>query len=288
MKMIEILLIDDDLSIGQRVKEALNGSNMSIRCSCATSCEQGLEMLKLRQFDLVLADMRFPNHMDGLTLIKTLRNSKMNTPIIVISGTAEVQEKIRALDLGADDYILKPFDKQELIARIKRHIFRNNNHLNSKCVVGSLTLDMETKVVIVKGRDDKKHVIKLTNKEYQLLEILVLKKGVTMSKFLLLQQLYSGHSSNPDVKIIDVVMCKIRGKIAKYSDEKLIVTSWGRGYSVEEQVTSVDGEGEGSENTTNTSMENYSMDKENNKPANSTNNNTRNKKTMAAGLKYML
>lgn len=232
---MEILLIDDDLKVLQQIRDSLHQSNIGIKCSTATSCEQGLEMLRIQKFDLVLADMNFPDNMDGLTLIKTLRNSKMNTPIIVVSGTSEIQTKIKALDLGADDYILKPFEKGELIARIKRHVFRNNNHCNNRFTVGPLTLDMETKVVTVVSKDNRINVVKLTNKEYQLLEILVFKKGITISKFLLLQQLYSGYSSNPDAKIIDVIMCKIRKKIAQFTDEELIVTSWGRGYAVEEK-----------------------------------------------------
>ena len=232
---MEILLIDDDLKVLQQIRDSLHQSNIGIKCSTATSCEQGLEMLRIQKFDLVLVDMNFPDNMDGLTLIKTLRNSKMNTPIIVVSGTSEIQTKIKALDLGADDYILKPFEKGELIARIKRHVFRNNNHCNNRFIVGPLTLDMETKVVTVISKDNRINVVKLTNKEYQLLEILVFKKGITISKFLLLQQLYSGYSSNPDAKIIDVIMCKIRKKIAQFTDEELIVTSWGRGYAVEEK-----------------------------------------------------
>lgn len=232
---MEILLIDDDLKVLQQIRDSLHQSNIGIKCSTATSCEQGLEMLRIQKFDLVLADMNFPDNMDGLTLIKTLRNSKMNTPIIVVSGTSEIQTKIKALDLGADDYILKPFEKGELIARIKRHVFRNNNHCNNRFTVGPLTLDMETKVVTVISKDNRINVVKLTNKEYQLLEILVFKKGITISKFLLLQQLYSGYSSNPDAKIIDVIMCKIRKKIAQFTDEELIMTSWGRGYAVEEK-----------------------------------------------------
>jgi two-component system cell cycle response regulator CtrA len=236
---MNILLIDDDPIVLQQIRDSLHQSHIGIKCSTTVSCEQALEMLHIQKFDLILVDINFPTEMDGLSLIKTLRNSKMNTPIIVISGSAEIQAKVRALDLGADDYILKPFEKNELIARIKRHVFRNNNHTNNRFVVGPLTLDMETKVVTIKSEVEKKtYVLKLTNKEYQLLEILVFKKGITISKFLLLQQLYSGYSSNPDAKIIDVIMCKIRKKITniigKEEMEKLIVTYWGRGYAVED------------------------------------------------------
>lgn len=230
---MEILLIDDDQNILKRVQKTFKEVDSGIRCSVANSCEQGLEMFKLHQFDLVMVDMKFPK-MDGLTLIKTLRHSKITTPIIVISGTAEIQEKIRALDLGADDYILKPFDQQELVARVKRHIFRSNNHCNNKFVVGPLLLDIETKVVTITDINTNIRVVKLTNKEYQLLEILILKKGITISKYSLLKQLYGASSGEPDAKIIDVLMCKIRKKIAEYTNESLIITSWGRGYSVKD------------------------------------------------------
>lgn len=234
---MQILLIDDDSNVLKQIEEALRHSNIGITCSFAESCEQGLALLRLNHFDLVLVDIRFPEAMDGLTLIKTLRNSKMNIPIIVLSGTSEIQEKIRALDLGADDYILKPFDRSELLARIKRHIFRQNNHLQSIFSIGPLTLDMETKVVTIQDPAGVPQPVKLTNKEYQLLEFLLLKKGVTMSKINLFNHLYRGYSTNPDIKIIDVVMCKIRQKIQAFTNEELIITAWGRGYTIPNEIT---------------------------------------------------
>lgn len=227
---MEILLIDDDLNILKKIQKSLKDSDLNIKCTITTSCEQGLELFKIHQFELVVLDMKFSiSKMDGLTFIKNIRNSKSNIPIIVISGTTEIQEKVKALDLGADDYILKPFDSQELIARIKRQISRNNNHFSNVFKIGPLILDLEVKEVVI-SEGKIKYEIKLTNKEYQLLEFLVLKKGVFLSKNLLLKKLYS--YNEPDAKIIDVLICKIRKKLLNYTSEKLIITSWGRGYAI--------------------------------------------------------
>jgi two-component system, cell cycle response regulator CtrA len=231
---MKILLIDDDINILKKIQESFEDSNLNIECYTADSCERGLDIFKLHDFDSIIVDMRFPK-MDGLTFIKTIRQSKITKPIIVISGTTAIEDKVLALDLGADDYILKPFEVKELIARVKRHIFRNNNHCSNNFVTGPLSLDIETQAVCITDTIGELYVIKLTKKEYQLLEILIFKKGITVSKTSLLKQLYGSCNTEPDAKIIDVLICKIRKKFKTYIDEELIITFWGRGYTIKDE-----------------------------------------------------
>ena len=163
--------------------------------------------------------------MDGYDVLRHLRSARIETPILILSGLTEPDNKIKGFGIGADDYLTKPFDKGELIARIHAIVRRSKGHANSIITTGRLSINLDTRTVEV----DKKP-IHLTGKEYGILELLSLRKGTTLTKEMFLNHLYGG-MDEPELKIIDVFICKLRKKLSTALDgENYIETVWGRGY----------------------------------------------------------
>jgi two-component system cell cycle response regulator CtrA len=149
----------------------------------------------------------------------------VQTPILILSGNAIVEAKVKALGFGADDYMTKPFHKDELVARIQAVVRRSKGHSQSVITTGKLTVNLDAKTVEVDGSR-----VHLTGKEYQMLELLSLRKGTTLTKEMFLNHLYGG-MDEPELKIIDVFICKLRKKLAvACNGEHYIETVWGRGY----------------------------------------------------------
>ena len=158
-----------------------------------------------------------------------MRVSKVKTPILILSGLAGIEDKVKGLGFGADDYMTKPFHKDELIARIHAIVRRSKGHAQSVINTGDLVVNLDTKTVEVGGQR-----VHLTGKEYQMLELLSLRKGTTLTKEMFLNHLYGG-MDEPELKIIDVFICKLRKKLANASSGKnYIETVWGRGYVLRE------------------------------------------------------
>jgi two-component system cell cycle response regulator CtrA len=171
-------------------------------------------------------------------VLRSLRVAKVKTPILILSGLAGIEDKVRGLGFGADDYLTKPFHKDELVARIHAIVRRSKGHAQSVITTGDLIVNLDTKTVEVDAQR-----VHLTGKEYQMLELLSLRKGTTLTKEMFLNHLYGG-MDEPELKIIDVFICKLRKKLANASDGKnYIETVWGRGYvlrepsDVEERIT---------------------------------------------------
>src|SRR5690606_28047454 len=163
--------------------------------------------------------------MDGYEVLKRLRAAKVETPILILSGLAELDNKIKGLGFGADDYLTKPFDKRELVARIQAIVRRSQGHAQSKIVTGPVVVNLDTRTVEVEGK-----TLHLTGKEYGIMELLSLRKGTTLTKEMFLNHLYGG-MDEPEVKIIDVFICKLRKKLAQATGgQNYIETVWGRGY----------------------------------------------------------
>jgi two-component system cell cycle response regulator CtrA len=163
--------------------------------------------------------------MPGFDVLKTLRLAKINTPIFILSGTSDIESKVRGLGTGADDFMTKPFHKDELVARIHAVVRRSKGHSQSTITTGEIKVNLDAKTVEV--GDQRVH---LTGKEYQMLELLSLRKGTTLTKEMFLNHLYGG-MDEPELKIIDVFICKLRKKIVAVSKgEHHIETVWGRGY----------------------------------------------------------
>jgi two-component system cell cycle response regulator CtrA len=186
--------------------------------------EEGVDLGKLYDYDIILLDLNLPD-ISGFEVLRSLRLSKVNTPILVLSGTTGIEDKVKCLGFGADDYLTKPFHKTELIARIHAIVRRSRGDAQSVVQIGDLTINVDAKTVHV-----DKVPVHLTGREYQMLELLSLRRGTTITKEVFLNQLYGG-MDEPEIKIIDVFICKIRKKLAGASNGKdYIETVWGRGY----------------------------------------------------------
>ena len=186
--------------------------------------EEGIDLGKLYDYDIIVLDLQLPD-MSGFEVLKALRMAKVQTPVLILSGNAIVEAKVRALGFGADDYMTKPFHKDELVARIQAVVRRSKGHSQSVITTGKLTVNLDAKTVEV---DTQR--VHLTGKEYQMLELLSLRKGTTLTKEMFLNHLYGG-MDEPELKIIDVFICKLRKKLAVACEgNHYIETVWGRGY----------------------------------------------------------
>lgn len=219
---MRVLLIEDDDTIARSIELMLKSEGYVT--DVTSMGEDGLEIGKLYDYDIIILDLMLPD-MDGYDVLKKLRASKVETPILILSGLAELDNKIQGLGFGADDYLTKPFEKKELLARIQAIVRRSQGHATSEIVTGQVRVNLDSRTVEVKGKP-----LHLTGKEYGIIELLSLRKGSTLTKEQFLNHLYGG-MDEPEAKIIDVFICKLRKKLADAADgENYIETVWGRGY----------------------------------------------------------
>jgi two-component system, cell cycle response regulator CtrA len=223
---MRVLLVEDDSNTAQSIELMLKSENFIV--DSTDLGEDGLEIGKLYDYDIILLDLMLPD-IDGYEVLRRLRSARVNTPILILSGLSELDNKIKGLGFGADDYLTKPFDKRELIARIQAIVRRSKGHSDSVIKTGKLSVNLDTRVVEVEGQP-----LHLTGKEYGILELLSLRKGTTLTKEMFLNHLYGG-MDEPELKIIDVFICKLRKKLANASEGRnFIETVWGRGYVLRE------------------------------------------------------
>lgn len=163
--------------------------------------------------------------MEGHEVLRQLQMARADTPILILTGSDDTENKIKSFGFGADDYLTKPFHREELVARIHAIIRRSKGHAQSVIKTGKLEVNLDAKTVDAGGR-----AVHLTGKEYQMLELLSLRKGTTLTKEMFLNHLYGG-MDEPELKIIDVFICKLRKKLAEATEgDNYIETVWGRGY----------------------------------------------------------
>ncbi|HEY1751348.1 MAG TPA: response regulator transcription factor [Caulobacteraceae bacterium] len=219
---MRVLLIEDDSATAQGIELMLKSEGFNVYTTDLG--EEGIDLGKIYDYDLILLDLNLPD-MSGSEVLRTLRVAKVNTPIMILSGTSEIDTKVKTLGGGADDYMTKPFHKEELVARIHAVVRRSKGHAQSVIRTGDITVNLDAKTVEVNGIR-----VHLTGKEYQMLELLSLRKGTTLTKEMFLNHLYGG-MDEPELKIIDVFICKLRKKLAAAANGKHhIETVWGRGY----------------------------------------------------------
>jgi len=223
---MRVLLIEDDASVAQSVELMLKSE--SFNTYTTDLGEEGIDLGKLYDYDIILLDLTLPD-ISGYEVLRSLRASKIKTPILILSGMAGIEDKVKGLGFGADDYLTKPFHKDELVARIQAIVRRSKGHAQSVITTDDLVVNLDEKTTSVAGNR-----VHLTGKEYGLLELLALRKGSTLTKEMILSHLYGG-MDEPELKIIDVFICKLRRKLANASGGKnYIETVWGRGYMLRE------------------------------------------------------
>ncbi len=219
---MRVLLIEDDPSTSRSIEMMLAKANLNVYATDLG--EEGVDLAKLYDYDLILLDLNLPD-MSGYEVLRNLRVSKIETPILILSGLSEADDKIKGFGFGADDYLTKPFNRDELIARIHAIVRRSKGHAQSIIETGKVAVNLDAKTAEVGGSP-----VHLTGKEYQMLELLSLRKGTTLTKEMFLNHLYGG-MDEPELKIIDVFICKLRKKLsAATGGENYIETVWGRGY----------------------------------------------------------
>ena len=219
---MRVLLIEDDTAMAKSIDLMLQGDGFNVYATDLG--EEGLDLGKIYDYDIIVLDLNLPD-MHGYDVLKKLRVAKVKTPILILSGMSEPDDKVRGLGFGADDYMTKPFDKRELVARIHAIVRRSKGHSQSIIKTGKLTVNLDSRAVEVEAQR-----LHLTGKEYAMLELLSLRKGTTLTKEMFLNHLYGG-MDEPELKIIDVFICKLRKKLANATGgEHYIETVWGRGY----------------------------------------------------------
>src|ERR1700681_1630341 len=202
---MRVLLIEDDSATAQSIELMLKSEGFSVYTTDLG--EEGIDLGKIYDYDIILLDLNLPD-MSGFDVLRKLRVSKVRTPILILSGLVAMEDKIKGLGYGADDYMTKPFHKDELVARIHALVRRSKGHAQSVIAVGDLIVNLEARNVELHGQ--KLH---LTAKEYQILALLALRIGSTLTKEMFLNHLYGGLDDEPDAKIIDVFLCKLRKKL---------------------------------------------------------------------------
>ena len=224
---MRVLLIEDEPTTAEAIALMLSREGFNV---FATDLgEEGLDLGRLYDYDIICLDLNLPD-MDGFEVLKKLRAAKVATPVLIMSGNSALDSKVRALGLGADDYVTKPFHRDELIARIHAIVRRSMGHSQSVIRTGKLSVNVDAKTVEVDGAS-----VHLTAKEYAVLELLSLRKGTTLTKDNFLNHLYG--LDEPERKIVDVFICKLRKKLSlACGGDNYIQTVWGRGYMLTEQA----------------------------------------------------
>lgn len=219
---MRILLIEDDPATSKSIELMLGHANFNVYSTDLG--EEGIDLAKLYDYDLILLDLVLPD-INGHDVLRQLRVARIDTPILILSGETDTENKMRGFGSGADDYLTKPFHREELIARIHAIIRRSKGHSQSIIKTGDIEVNLDGKTVEVRG-----NTVHLTGKEYQMLELLSLRKVTTLTKEMFLNHLYGG-MDEPELKIIDVFICKLRKKLSEATGrENHIETVWGRGY----------------------------------------------------------
>ena len=223
---MRILLVEDDPTTSRSIELMLTHANLNVFCTDLG--EDGIDLAKLYDYDLILLDLNLPD-MSGHEVLRQLRLARIETPTLILTGADDTESKIKSFGFGADDYLTKPFHREELVARIHAIIRRSKGHSQSVIRTGSVNVNLDAKTVDVGGA-----TVHLTGKEYQMLELLSLRKGTTLTKEMFLNHLYGG-MVEPELKIIDVFICKLRKKLAEATGgQNYIETVWGRGYVLRE------------------------------------------------------
>ena len=226
---MNILIVEDDAIVAKSIAMALKDEGHFYMIT--DTAEDGLNAVREGIYDAVILDINLPDS-DGFQFAKTMRRNHIDTSVLVVSGRVSVTDRVVALTSGADAYLTKPFDRQELIASLNAIIRRANGHSDNRIVTGPIIVDLARHEVMI-----GKNRLNLTSKEYHILELLSLRKGTTLTKSHFINHLYGG-IDEPESKIIDVFICKLRRKLASLTGgQNYIHTVWGQGYVLRDTAT---------------------------------------------------
>jgi two-component system cell cycle response regulator CtrA len=220
---MRVLMIEDDVLSNRALIQSLQDGGAVVEQ--VDSGEEALELLRHYDFDIVMLEMNL-NDMEGYEVVRRMRSARMDTPVVILSSFVRPQARVKAFAIGADDFITKPYDVPECVARMQAVVRRTKGYSKSVLQVGDLELSLDSRSVTVSGQP-----VHLTGKEYAIIELLVMRKGMVLTKEVFLNHLYGG-MDEPEVKIIDVFICKLRKKLAEAGARNIIGTVWGRGYTV--------------------------------------------------------
>jgi two-component system cell cycle response regulator CtrA len=225
---VRVLLIEDDAGLAKSVELTLRREGMQV--DVTDLGEDGLEIGKLYDHDIIILDLNLPD-LSGHEVLRRMRDSRIRTPVLIMSGNSGIEQRLKGLGYGADDFLPKPVDMRELVARIRAISRRSQGHAASVIEVGRLRIDIDNKrATTAEGK-----AVPLTVREFAIVEVLALRKNSTVTKEMLMTQLYSSEvDEEPEQKIIDVFVHKIRKKLEAATGEQCIETVWGRGYTMKE------------------------------------------------------
>ena len=223
---MRLLLIEDDPSVAGSIELMLTSEDFQVET--ARLGEDGVSLGRMNDYGLIVLDLNLPD-ISGYDVLRSLRTGRIRTPVLILSGLADIQHKVKGLGFGADDYLTKPFHKDELLARIRAVLRRSGDQSENLIRCGDLVVNLDHKRVEIAGRD-----LDLTRREYEIIELLASRQGAPITKEMFLNHMYGG-MDEPEQKIIDVFVCKARKKIVQASGGRdYIETVRGRGYSLRE------------------------------------------------------
>lgn len=225
---MRLLLIEDDQALQQQLQKQLEAQGYSVDCS--EDGEDGLFNASEITYDLAIVDLGLPK-IDGLTVVEKLRAQGVTTPIIILTARSNWQEKVKALELGADDYVTKPFQADELLARIKALLRRSVGLASSEITIANVTVNINSSAVTVKTATHEVINVELTAYEYKVLEYLFLHPHEVVSKTCLTEHIYD-QDFDLDSNVIEVFIGRLRRKLQKAGQDNLIETLRGRGYRI--------------------------------------------------------
>lgn len=218
---MKILIVEDDQTLAKNLKRVLIKDGFAV--DTAFSKEDGVAEIEVNEYDCIVLDINLPDG-SGFDLLSQLRNNENQTPVIIVTARGEVEDRIKGLNLGADDYVPKPINSNELIARIRAIIRRNSQSALPVITVGKLIVQPAEHVATVNG-----HVLDLTAKEFAVLEYLAQHSGQAVTRTMLMEHIW-GSDFDTFSNVIDVYIRNLRRKVEKYSQETLIKTIRGKGY----------------------------------------------------------
>ncbi len=224
---MRILVIEDDEKIGSFLEKGLREAGFAV--DLTMDGRDGLALFMDTSYDAAVVDIMLPS-MDGLTIIETIRSKGISTPVLILSARRTVDDRIRGLQHGGDDYMIKPFSFAELLARIQALIRRDSRAVDSHTLaIADLQMDLLSRDVSRQGQ-----LIDLPAKEFSLLEYLLRNQGRVVSKTAILENVYD-YSFDPQTNVVDVLVCRLRNKVDKDFSTKLIHTVRGMGYVLKEE-----------------------------------------------------